>query len=248
MTLDRESLRKASASRRNNDAVLPTASASWHCEFCLRDFQTENGFMRHFCAERERLEELKSPRGQAAYSFYSEWMRLNKRSIPPADRFMSSRQYNYFIKFVDWSVKTAIPNPNQFIKLMVETGTDPVLWCRDNTYSMYLQWYDNMYPPADQFLETYDRLVNHAREHAVPINEVYQAIGALELSRLIRRRKLSPWLLVVSPNFLQWIQALPGDDRDMVSEAINFGAYAAKLNQRPELARELRAACLSENI
>jgi len=204
--------------------------------------------MKHLCPERERLEELKSPRGQAAYAFYSEWMRLQKRSIPAADRFLASRQYNYFVKFVDWSDKTAIPNPNQFIKLMVETGTQPVLWCRDTTYAMYLQWYDNMYPPAEQFIETFDRLVNHARELNVPLSEVYAALGPKDLARLVRRRKLSPWLLVVSPNFLHWIQTLPQVDRDVLGEAINFGAFAQKLNQQPELAREFRKACEIENV
>lgn len=246
--MDREALRKAAANRRSDATVTPVAAPSWHCEFCLRDFQTENGFMNHHCAERERLEEMKSPRGTSAYAFYSEWMRLQKRSVPPAERFMTSRQYNYFIKFVDWSEKTAIPNPNQFIKVMVETGTQPVLWCRDTTYAMYLQWYDNAYPPAEQFLETFDRLTNFARELNVPLNEVYAALGARDLSRLVRRRKLSPWLLVVSPNFLKWVQSLPSVERDMVGEAINFGAYAAKLNQYPELAREFRTACESENV
>lgn len=246
--MDREALRRAAASRRSDVAIQTTPSATWHCEFCLRDFQTENGFMKHRCAERERLEELKSPRGQAAYAYYSEWMRLQKRSVPVADRFMSSRQYNYFIKFTDWVEKTAIPNPNQFIKVMVETGTQPVLWCRDTTYAMYLQWYDNAYPPVNQFIETYDRLVNHATELGVPLTEVYPAMGASLIARLVRRRKLSPWLLVVSQKFLKWVQALPPAEREIVSEAVNFGAYAAKLNQNPELARELRAVCDAENV
>lgn len=246
--MDREALRKAAASRRS-DATVPTVkSPTWHCEFCLRDFQTENGFMNHHCAERAKLDEMRSPRGTAAYAYYSEWMRLQKRSVPAADRFMNSRQYNYFIKFTDWAEKTAIPNPNQFIKVMVETSTQPVLWCRDTTYAMYLQWYDNAYPPIEQFIETFDRLTNHARELGVPISEVYPAMGAREIARLVRRRKLSPWLLVVSHKFLKWVQGLPQVEREILGEAINFGAYAGKLNQNPELARELRAACESEDV
>jgi hypothetical protein len=246
--MDREALRRAAASRRNDVVVTKPKAVTWHCEFCLRDFQTENGFMNHHCADRERLEEMKSPRGIAAYAYYSEWMRLHKRSVPAADRFMTSRQYNYFIKFVDWAEKTAIPNPNQFIKVMVDTSTQPVLWCRDTTYAMYLQWYDNAYPPLEQFIETYDRLVVRAQDYGVPVSEVYQAIGAKDIARLVRRRKLSPWLLVVSQKFLKWVQALPPTEKEMISEAINFGAYAAKLNQNPELARELRAACEAENV
>jgi len=245
--MDREALRRTAAKRRNDLEPIKKV-VTWHCEFCTRDFQTENGFMNHFCQEREKLEELKSPAGQAAYAYYSEWMRLHKRSIPDQDRFMNSRQFNYFMRFAKWAEKTAIPNPNQFIKVMVETGTQPLLWCRDTTFAMYLQWYDNAYSPADQFIETFDRLTTYAREHNVPVHEVYKAIGADELSKLVRRRKLSPWLLTVSLNFLHWVKSLPPDERDMVTQAVNFGAYAAKLKENPDLAREFRAACEAENV
>lgn len=204
--------------------------------------------MNHRCPEREKIEELKSPTGQAAYAYYSEWMRQQKRSVPTSDRFMNSRQYNFFMKFAVWSEKTAIPNPMQFIKVMVETGTQPVLWCRDTTFAMYLDWYDNAYPPIEQFLETLDKLSMYAVDYGVPLEQVYQAMGAREIAKLVRRRKLSPWFLTVSKKFLEWVQSLPADERGMVSDAVNFGAFAGKLKQQPDLARELRAACESVNV
>jgi hypothetical protein len=246
MTLDREELRKSAASR--SDGTIPAASATWPCEFCMKDFVTEGGFMRHHCAARERLELLKSPKGQAAYSFYSQWMKIKKFSVPAQDRFMSSKQFNYFIKFVEWAEKTAIPNPVNFVQLMVDHSVEPVLWCRDSTYSMYLEWYDNMYPPREQFMETLLALEKHAEEHGVPLDKVYEALGASTVAKLVRRRKLSPWLLTLSPNFLHWVQALPVHDREIVADAVNFGAFAAKINQNPELAKELRTACEFANV
>ena len=246
--MDREQLRKEAASRRNDVGTPLQQAISWNCEFCLRSFMTENGFMNHRCPEREKIEELKSPTGQAAYAYYSEWMRQQKRSVPTSDRFMNSRQYNFFMKFAAWSEKTAIPNPLQFIKVMVETGTQPVLWCRDTTFAMYLDWYDNAYPPIEQFLETLDKLSALATEYEVSLDNVYREIGARNIAKLVRRRKLSPWFLTVSKKFLEWVQSLPADERGMVSDAVNFGAFAGKLKQQPELARELRAACESVNV
>lgn len=245
--MDREALRKAASSRRNETATVEKTTI-WHCTHCLRDYHTETGFMKHHCPARLRLDEMKTPNGQAAYSMYSEWMRLQKRSVPPPETFMTSKQYNYFIKFVDWADRTAIPNPTQFVRLMVESGTQPVLWCRTATYELYLQWYDNTYSPESQFLETFDRLHLMAIDMRVPLSEIYEAVGPQELAKLVRRRKLSPWLLVVSPKFLAWIMARPQHERDLLNEAINFGAYAAKLNKHPELAREFRKACESENV
>ena len=247
MVLDRAALQKAAASRRSKSAEI-VKRAAWHCEHCMRDYRTEQGFMQHHCPERERLEELKTPRGQAAYAYYSEWMRQHKRSVPSPETFMTSRQYNHFLKFVAWADKTAIPNPLQFIKLMVETGTQPVLWCRDTTYAMYLQWYDNTYPPLDQFLQTLDKINALAADHECKPSEVYQTLGVYELAKLVRRRKLSPWLLVVSPLFLKFVTTLPMHERGIMNDAINFGTYAAKLNQHPALAKEFRRACESEGV
>jgi hypothetical protein len=209
---------------------------------------TETGFMNHRCPEHERLNQLRSPLGQRAYSYYAEWMRLKKRAVPPQETFLVSKQYNYFVKFAEWSDKTAIPNVPRFIELMVETDTQPVLWSRDSTYSLYLQWYDNAYPPEQQFIETLDALKKLAEEHGVALREIFPKLGAMELARLIRRRKLSPWLLIVAPTFLHWAQVLPQAERDMLGEAINFKAYADKIKARPDLTTELRAACEHETL
>jgi len=203
--------------------------------------------MSHFCKEREKMDMLKSPQGQAAYQFYCEWMRMKRHSIPPADRFMASKFFNQFIKFVEWSEKVAIPAPSSsFIKLMVETNVLPSMWCRPNTYEMYLTWFDNAYPPETQFLESLDKIKEIAADEKCKPGEVYEKIGARELIKLIRRRKLSPWLMVTSSRFLTWAQALPQIDRDDLNTAINFLAYANKLNANPALARMLKTACEDE--
>lgn len=245
--MDREALRKAAASRRA-EATPEKASHVWRCDHCLRDFQTENGFMKHFCVERDKLERLQSPQGQAAYAMYSEWMRLQRRSVPPASTFMVSKQFNYFMQFALWSEKTAIPNVNQFIKLMVDSGTQPVLWCRTATYMLYLEWYDNTYPPEQQFVESFDLLHMLATDHHCTVQEIYTELGASEIAKLVRRRKLSPWLLVASRKFLMWVSSLPQVEREILNGAIDFAAFAKKINQQKELAADFGRACEAEGI
>lgn len=240
MIMDRDELRKKAEGRRISADVKPSVRHVWNCEFCARDFQTESGFMKHHCLERERLDELKSPMGQAAYSYYSEWMKLKKRSVPPIDRFMTSRQYNYFLKFSKFAEKTAIPNVSQFINLMVETDTAPVLWCRDTTFALYLTWYDNAYPPISQFMDTYDVLLSYSNELHISVKNIFGAIGSSALAKLIRRRKISPWYLVVSSDFMEWLKTLPSSERDLVAESINFGAFAKKMKSSPSTVSDLQ--------
>lgn len=238
--MNREELKALAASRRTNESVPQDKAVVWNCEYCLRPFMTENGFMKHFCQERERIEYMRTPQGQAAYSYYGEWMRAQKRSVPAIDRFMASRQYTFFVKFADWVERVAIPDTDRFIKLMVDSKTQPVLWCRDTTFAMYLEWYDGVRPPEVQFLETYEVLLKLAADLEVPVSDVYTALGPREIAKLVRRRKISPWLLTVSRKFLLWVQSLDNINQDIVKDAINLGTFAMKLNKNPELSQMLR--------
>ena len=248
--MDRESLRQASLSRRTNATIEQTESKSvkWNCDYCSRSFVTELGFMQHKCREKERLDELRSPTGQAAYSYYSLWMTANKRSTPPTETFLTSRQYSNFIRFAQWAEKLSIANVPQFIKLMVEAEVQPPLWCRSNTYELFLQWYEGVYPPEAQFIDSLDELKHLAIDAACPLPDIFSHLGPIEIAKLVRKRKLSPWLLVTSKAFLTWAQRQPQYDRDMLNEAIDFKAFSLKLSANIELTKLLKEACQNEGL
>jgi hypothetical protein len=246
--LDRESLRRAAAARRAEAPAPEPQAPSWRCGHCGRDFTAEHFFMRHRCKERERAEELRSPAGQAAYAFYSEWMRLRRYSVPPIENFAASAYYTRMVKFARWVEKTAVPNVNMMIRFLVERDVDPTMWTMTSTYVAYLEWYDQVYPPESQFVETLDRLSMLAADHRTTIPGLWAALGPDELVRLVRRRHLSPWFLVVSTSFHAWVNTLEPVKREVVVDAVNFAAYAQKLRARPELGAELRAACVAEGL
>lgn len=238
--MNREDLRKAANHRRADEA--DEAKVSWDCTFCNRSWATELGFMKHKCKEREKLDKLQSIQGQAAYSYYSEWMRTRKMSVPSAERFLASRYYNHFIRFAEHVERTAIPNVEQFIKRMVEFNYDPVMWTNRAVYASYLEWFDRAYPPEKQFIESLEQLQSLARDEEVPLPEIYTALGTERLIKLVRRRKVSPWFLVTSKKFISWASALPEFEKQMVTDCINVGAYGLKLQARPDLVHLFRAA------
>lgn len=249
MTLNRDDLRNSAKSRRTDESsVVMTDHALWSCEYCKRDFVRETMFMNHKCPEHERIEELKTPRGQAAYSYYSIWMKALKRSVPNIETFSNSRQYNYFTKFHDWVIKAAVPNISTYIQLMVEADVKPVMWCRTTTYELYLAAYDKMVTPEIQFLESMDRLKHIAETNNVKPSEVYNFLGPIELAKLIRKRKLSPWFLCTSHRFIRWAMALPEFERELIIQASGIGAFTAKLKSNQRLTAEFRAASEAEDL
>lgn len=250
MIMDRDQIRQAAKSRRSSATIEQSQvkKIAWDCEYCNRTFATENGFMDHNCIAKNKLDQLKSPLGQAAYSYYSIWMKQKGRSVPPQETFMSSRQYSNFIRFAEWVEKLSIPNPEQFIRLMIEADVQPPLWCRHNTYTMFLQWYEGIYSPEEQFIDSLEELKHIAVDLECTVSDIFEKLGPVEISKLVRKRKISPWLLVTSKVFLTWAQKRPQFEKDMLNEAIDFKTFASKLGSRPDITPLFKKACESEGL
>lgn len=191
--------------------------------------------MNHRCREREKIDELRSNIGQMAYMFYGEWMKQKKRSVPPIETFAESRLYSAFTAFAEYVLKTNLPNPPQFIKLMVtHNDVSPLLWCRDNVYAMYLQWYDEIYPPAAQVLESLEFIKMLVDEYDCSTSGIFKVIPTDTLVSYIARRKISPWFLLSSSIFRAHMKTCDPIDKDKLDRALRTGAMIARIQQNKE--------------
>jgi hypothetical protein len=207
----------------------------WTCEYCEHEFSSERVFMKHQCKERLRIEELRGPIGQTAYAAYSEWMKLNRRSVPPIETFASSSYYNAFIKFANHIRRVNMPNSSGFVKAMVENGNvQPSLWCRDNVYAMYLQGYDKIVSPTKQFIDSLDLVLEYASECDIEPSQVFDSMGVNKILDLVQRRKLSPWFLVSSAAFRTYMATRDGMESDRLEGGVQIGAMIMRIQQSPK--------------
>lgn len=242
--MDREALRRQSAGRRTSAEVeqAPTRSL-WTCEYCARGFVGEKSFMNHVCKDKLRIDALKSPLGQAAYSYYDLWMRSHGRSVPTIDKFGESRYFSTFLKFAEHVKKVHIPNVATFIKVMADNGkVGPELWCRDNVYAMYLKGYDKAVPPERQFMESLELLEKLAADYEVPVSAIFKEVPHSKLVELIERRKLSHWFLLASKVFRQHMVDVEEQRRDDLERAMNISSVITRVQQEPALFKELNEA------
>lgn len=235
--MNREALRQQAQGRRNevNDN---TVVGKWECHHCKHTFVSEKVFMNHRCREQKRNEELKSIVGQAAYAYYSEWMRQKKRSVPPIETFAESMFYTTFIKFAEHAIKTNIPNVPQFIKIMVEhNDVSPSLWCRDSVYSMYLTWYDTIFPPENQFLDSMTFIEELIADYDCQANpgKIFNEVDIDKLVKFIKKRKLSPWFLLSSKSFRDFLASAPPTDKTTLEASLNIGAMISQIQKKPDL-------------
>lgn len=205
--------------------------------------------MSHRCKERDRIEELRGAIGQAAYAHYSEWMKAKKRSIPKIETFGASQYYSTFMKFAEHALRTNIPNIKQFIKLMVSHGDiTPALWCRDNVYAMYLEWYDQAYPPEVQVLESLEFLKTLIEDYDCSTAAVFKVVPVDTLVLYIKRRKISPWFLASSKVFRAHLLTCAQEDKDKLERAMNMGAMIARIQKDAGLFAFFNRVTLSEGL
>ena len=205
--------------------------------------------MNHRCRERDRIDELRGSVGQAAYAHYSEWMKAKKRSVPPIETFAESQYYSTFIKFAEHAARTNIPNIKQFIQLMVKhKDVSPGLWCRDNVYAMYLEWYDQAYAPEIQVLETLEFMKTLVEDYETTTQHVFKTVPIDTLVLHIKRRKISPWFLVSSKVFRQFMLTLDAQDKDKLERAMNMGAMVARIQKDQSMFKFFNEALAAEGF
>ena len=243
--MNRELLRSQAQGRRNPSEATPVSEErvkSWTCHHCGHPFASERVFMKHRCREMDRHEELRSPIGQAAYAFYTEWMKLQSRKAPAIETFAGSHFYSSFIKFARHVKKVHLPTPLAFVRSMVDNKIDPTLWTRDNVYVLYMKGYDDVVSPTKQFIQSVDLIMKLAADHEVAPELVFRTLGVDKLLDLVQQRKLSPWFLLASDAFRVYMMSRSEDDSMRLHDGVQVSAMIDRIKRNESTFAEFSKA------
>jgi hypothetical protein len=209
--------------------------ANFTCNHCGHKFVLEDRLLRHHCKQMKRKEELESPTGQAAWQHYQTWMKCNHRLVPEIKSFLHSKFFNAFIRFAKFVKEVRIPDPELYIRFMIELDNPPVLFTSDQIYSAFLQHMDRKVSAAKNAQITTDTLFNIAEDAGVDVSKVFDIIDPNDLIQLLRQRRVSPWLLLHSDKFKKFYASnLTEDQRIVMKRLIRPEYWAVKLKEKPE--------------
>jgi len=204
---------------------------NWLCTYCSNRFHSEARYMKHTCEEKRRHFEFKSTLGQAAYGYYRDWMQLKRYSAPGAAAFMESKFYRSFINFAQLVMDANISRPDKYMELMVEADISPVLWCREQCYSVYLGWMDKLSDPLDQVQESINYLMDICDKDGVDIAGVFKHLGEQQVIQLVRQRRLSPWLLFCAPSFGKFLKEMDRGHLKAFNTVVNSSYWGQRFQQ-----------------
>ena len=217
--------------------------AVWEYKFCLKNFKTENGMMKHTCKQMERADEIKSPIGQQAYQIYSEWMKLSNYKVPPIESFVESRYYLAFINFAHFCRKVDLVDIKKYIELMIAEDISPTIWRNDALYVKYLEHIDRKTSPTDQAHIMIECMYKLSESLECPVSDVFDKLTGHHIVELIRKRYFTPWLMLVSTRFKQRLAAIVDEDSQVRGEIENLivpSYWAKKFNEQPNMIQEMK--------
>lgn len=215
----------------------------YQCQHCKKKYQKEEAFLKHKCKQMLRKEELKTPIGQAAWNFYQDWMRAQNRRVNDERTFLQSRYYTSLNKFAQHVKDAELPNPQVFIKMMVKNKYDPTMWTLDIVYSKYLEHLDHVIPPKQLAAITVDTLFAQADELQCDVTEIFDHIAPNTVVSLLRKRKLTPWILLVSEKFIRYLVKVKKENSQqyiILNQVINPAHWAKQFGKKPDIMKMMR--------
>lgn len=220
----------------NNTQRSRPMEARFVCNHCKHVFKLERRYLTHVCKQMKKQEELKSPKGQAALGYYHTWMKQLKRTPPSPSTFLTSKLFRTFIEFVTFSQSVNLPRPDKFIWLMVQKGYQPTMWRLDAVYGEYIEFLDRKQKPLDQANLSIDTLFTYTTQHNnIDISEVFEVLNPNELIQMLRRRNVSPWLLLFSKKFGEFYRnKVTPEQKIILDTLIQFSYWKQKIADHPE--------------
>lgn len=213
----------------------------YSCKHCGRKFMKEQPFMKHECQQMLRSREVQTVVGQQAYALYKVWLEKQRRKSPPPETFTSSTFYTGFYKFAQFTRATGINNPELYVDLMVKEGLSPTLWRGDEAYRIYIEHVDKKLDPYKQAEATLKVLDDIALQKQLPLADVFNSLKFGEVLSLVSKKHISPWLLLCSNKFKDWVKALDKSDQELLMMNMGWHYWRDALAKHPDVVKDMQA-------
>lgn len=221
------------------------SDVNFECQYCRVNYATENGLLKHQCKTKERMDQVQTPLGQAAFLFYAKWMRSTGKSIPPISTFTTSRYYESFIRFARFNKAIKLPAVDVYVQVMKSKDIGPELWTNDTAYGIYLEHMEYNANPNVLAKITSETLEKLSEEYNCEISDVFTKGNKNEIIQLIRERRLSPWILLRSTRFKQFLSTCSDTQLDQVENLIDARYWKKRFTENPKVA-QLMTLCAQE--
>jgi hypothetical protein len=165
---------------------------------------------------------------------------MKKYSAPGALAFMESKFYRSFVNFTQLVIDANIAKPDRYIQLMVENDLQPPMWCNNNVYKVYMDWYDKLSDPIEVVQASINYLFDICEKEEVQLEDVFMHLGAQRVISLIRQRRLTPWLLFHSPKFGSLLKTLDKSQMSAFGTVVRADYWAERFQTEKAIVANIK--------
>jgi phage FluMu protein Com len=211
------------------------------CDFCDKVFKRENNYLKHKCEKMKRYDIFKTPVGHLAYLTFNQWRKISGHPPITVEVFTKSRYFNAFVKFAEFARSRAIPDKIGYIALMVEKQLLPFNWCDYEVYDYFIKTFDTEYSIDQKVDLSVETIVDIARKYECETAQIFENIQPLQVLKYITSRKLSPWLLLASNKFIEFMMYKTDKEQRMLfNQFVNVSEWKKYFMENPDKVTEIK--------
>ena len=201
------------------------------CEYCTKPLRSAATEILHKCEPKRRFLQKDEPAVRIAFALFQKWYKLNYGAAKARTQsdFVGSRYYSLFVRLGYYSIDTRVLNPEAYVVWLAKNNIKDRDWTKDKIYDRYLADYAKIETP-DRALERY---INHVSKWATETDNdwvtYWDAASTNRIINDVKMGKVSPWVLLVYPPAVSFLQSLPGEIVGEIAAQIDIDYWDRKL-------------------
>jgi hypothetical protein len=196
-----------------------------------------------------REEEFKTVIGQMAWTYYIEWFHASNRFKPSVDTFKTSSLYSQFISFAKFVKQVHIVQPLLYIKIMVKDTIPPSMWKLPDAHGLYISKLNQILTPLKLVDISITTLYQYSDDNNINVSNVFDVITPNEVILMLQRHNLSPWLLLKSKKFINYLKySTNEEERTQLEILINFKIWHNKFSKHQSEEKSIKLIVSELNL
>lgn len=218
------------------------------CEFCEKKFIDQAKYDKHSCEYKKRFKRLGTRLGMQAFSVYSHWRKLKGYAPIEKRDFIYSKHFNSCFSFVEFAKEKMLPDNNRYIEFAVVYQLTPSQWKSQLALEKYMEIYDKVYDPEEQAEITLQIMRDMAQIIKCELGEIFEYLYPIEVLKYIQSKRFTPWVLIFSSKFSEYLKIIDERDRITIQAAMNVDYWQKMIVENREGAMAVRQMVVSAGL
>ncbi len=202
------------------------------CTFCNK---TVKDIVSHSCRLKDRYLNRDTLNARIAFNSYKIfWSISYNRKLPDNDSFDKSPLYNDFVKFADFTIKTNIYKPDEYVKYLVKNQIKLVEWTKEQLYLKYVRTVVRT--------ESYDRAIERsiifmdkiAQTNNIKINDFFNHVSPSDIIIWLETGRVSPWVLFNCESGRNLINSFDTEQINIMENIVDYRYWKLKFKKNPD--------------